>query len=56
VAASWAGPGLVESARVVKSYRKRMREYAEMSYLDVWYARIDERTCSTRIRRRWESA
>ena len=33
-----------ESARaVVKSYRKRMREYAEMSYLDVWYARIDER-------------
>jgi uncharacterized protein (DUF2252 family) len=32
-----------ESARaVVKSYRKRMREYAEMSYLDVWYARIDE--------------
>jgi uncharacterized protein (DUF2252 family) len=33
-----------EMARaVVKSYRKRMREYAEMSYLDVWYARIDER-------------
>ena len=33
-----------ESARaVVKSYRKRMREYAEMNYLDVWYARIDER-------------
>jgi uncharacterized protein (DUF2252 family) len=33
-----------ESARaVVKSYRKRMREYAEMSYLDVWYARISER-------------
>jgi uncharacterized protein (DUF2252 family) len=32
-----------ESARaVVKSYRKKMREYAEMSYLDVWYARIDE--------------
>jgi uncharacterized protein (DUF2252 family) len=32
-----------ESARaVVKSYRKRMREYARMSYLDVWYARIDE--------------
>ena len=27
---------------VVKSYRKRMREYAEMSRLDVWYARIDE--------------
>src|SRR5262245_8820106 len=33
-----------ESARaVVKSYRKRMREYAEMNCLDVWYARIDER-------------
>jgi uncharacterized protein (DUF2252 family) len=33
-----------EGARaVVKSYRKRMREYAKMSYLDVWYARIDER-------------
>jgi uncharacterized protein (DUF2252 family) len=31
-----------ETARaVVKSYRKRMREYAEMNYLDVWYARID---------------
>jgi uncharacterized protein (DUF2252 family) len=33
-----------EGARAaVKSYRKRMREYAEMNYLDVWYARIDER-------------
>jgi uncharacterized protein (DUF2252 family) len=33
-----------ESARaVVRSYRKRMREYAEMNYLDVWYARIEER-------------
>jgi uncharacterized protein (DUF2252 family) len=33
-----------ESARaVVQSYRTRMREYAEMNYLDVWYARIDER-------------
>jgi len=27
----------------VRSYRKRMREYARMSYLDVWYSRIDER-------------
>jgi uncharacterized protein (DUF2252 family) len=26
----------------VRSYRKRMREYAEMRTLDVWYARIDE--------------
>jgi uncharacterized protein (DUF2252 family) len=33
-----------DSARAaVRSYRKRMREYAEMSYLDVWYSRIDER-------------
>jgi uncharacterized protein (DUF2252 family) len=33
-----------ESARaVVKGYRERMREYAEMNYLDVWYSRIDER-------------
>src|SRR4051794_19027206 len=32
------------SARAaVRSYRKRIREYAEMSYLDVWYSRIDER-------------
>ena len=28
---------------IVRSYRKRMREYAEMRYLDVWYSRIDER-------------
>jgi uncharacterized protein (DUF2252 family) len=27
----------------VRSYRKRMRRYAEMGWLDVWYARIDER-------------
>jgi uncharacterized protein (DUF2252 family) len=26
----------------VKSYRKRMREYARMGHLDVWYSRIDE--------------
>jgi len=33
-----------ESAQaLVRSYRKRMREYAEMSYLDVWYSKIDER-------------
>lgn len=32
-----------ESARaVVRSYRKRMREYARMPHLDVWYSRIDE--------------
>ncbi|MFO0695736.1 MAG: DUF2252 domain-containing protein [Polyangiales bacterium] len=28
---------------VVRSYRKRMREYAEMGHLAVWYSRIDER-------------
>jgi uncharacterized protein (DUF2252 family) len=28
---------------VVRSYRKRMRRYAEMGYLQVWYDRIDER-------------
>lgn len=33
-----------ESVRaLVRSYRKRIREYTEMSYLDVWYSRIDER-------------
>jgi uncharacterized protein (DUF2252 family) len=32
-----------EAARAtVKSYRKRMREYAEMGSLAVWYSRIDE--------------
>jgi uncharacterized protein (DUF2252 family) len=33
-----------DSARAaVRSYRKRMREFAQMRYLDVWYSRIDER-------------
>ncbi len=32
-----------EAARAcVKSYRKRMRRYAEMGHLEVWYDRIDE--------------
>lgn len=32
-----------ESARaVVRSYRRRMRGFAERGYLDVWYSRIDE--------------
>ena len=32
-----------ESARAaVRSYRKRMREYARMGHLDVWYARLGE--------------
>lgn len=40
---------------IVRSYRKRMRRYAEMGYLDIWYDRIDERavleTLSPRARR-----
>ena len=32
-----------EAARAaVRTYRKRMREYAEMGNMEVWYARIDE--------------
>lgn len=27
---------------IVRSYRERMRRFAEMSYLGVWYSRIDE--------------
>ncbi len=45
-----------EAARaIVRSYRKRMRRYAEMGYLQIWYDRIDERavldTLSPRARR-----
>ena len=29
--------------QAVKVYRKRMRDYAELGYLELWYARIDER-------------
>ena len=32
---------------VVRSYRKRMREYAEMGNLEVWYSRIDEASLLT---------
>jgi uncharacterized protein (DUF2252 family) len=43
---------------VVRAYRKRIRRFAEMSYLDVWYNRIDEQavleTLSPRMRRRTE--
>jgi len=28
---------------IVRSYRKRMRRYAEMGYLQIWYERIDGR-------------
>ena len=40
---------------IVRSYRKRMRRYAEMGFLQIWYDRIDERavldTLSPRARR-----
>lgn len=40
---------------IVRSYRKRMRRYAEMGYLAIWYDRIDERavldTLSPKARR-----
>jgi hypothetical protein len=42
----------------VQSYRRRMRRYAEMGYLGVWYDRIDERavldTLSPKVRKRAE--
>jgi uncharacterized protein (DUF2252 family) len=42
----------------VRAYRKRIRRYAEMGYLEVWYDRIDERavldTLSTPARRNAE--
>ncbi|OFX06068.1 MAG: hypothetical protein A3D94_01890 [Alphaproteobacteria bacterium RIFCSPHIGHO2_12_FULL_66_14] len=44
----------------VRSYRKRIRRFAEMGYLEVWYNRIDERavmdTLSAKARRRAERA
>jgi hypothetical protein len=37
--------GAQDAARAcVRSYRKRIRRYAEMGYLDVWYDHIDDRT------------
>jgi len=43
---------------VVRSYRERMREYAEMGHLQVWYSQIGERdvlaTLSPKARRRAE--
>lgn len=40
---------------IVRSYRKRMRRYADMGHLQIWYDRIDERavldTLSPRARR-----
>lgn len=48
-----AAEGAAQS--IVRSYRKRMRRYADMGYLQIWYDRIDERavldTLSPRARR-----
>lgn len=48
-----------EAARaVVEAYRRRIRRYAEMGFLEVWYDRIDDRTildaAPPRLRRRTE--
>ena len=60
VSARFSGGGKNQAAdaarRAVRSYRKRIRRFAEMGYLDVWYNRIDERaildTLSPKIQRR----
>ena len=31
---------------VVRAYRERMREYARMGYLELWYSRMTRTTCS----------
>ena len=45
---------------IVRSYRKRIRRFAEMGHLEVWYNRIDEQavldTLSAKARRRAERA
>jgi len=45
---------------IVRSYRKRIRRYADMGYLEVWYDRIDEQailgTLSPKVRKRAERA
>lgn len=47
VTVRFMGGGKAEAAEAasacVQSYRRRMRRYAEMSYLEVWYDSIDER-------------
>ena len=35
--------GETAARRVVKTYRKRMRHYAKMGHLELWYATIDDR-------------
>jgi uncharacterized protein (DUF2252 family) len=59
VAARFMGGDKAEAAEAaaacVASYRRRMRRYAEMSYLEVWYDSIDEQrvldALSPRVRR-----
>jgi uncharacterized protein (DUF2252 family) len=59
VAARFMGGDKAEAAEAaaacVQSYRRRMRRYAEMSYLEVWYDTIDEQrvldALSPRVRR-----
>jgi len=45
---------------IVRSYRKRIRRYAGMGYLEVWYDRLDEQstlnTLSPKVRKRAERA
>jgi uncharacterized protein (DUF2252 family) len=47
VAARFMGADKVQAEEaaqaIVQSYRKRVRRYAEMGFLQVWYERIDER-------------
>lgn len=53
-----AATGEAAVRAMVAQYRKRMRRYAEMSFLDVWYDRIDDRrildACPPRLKRRTE--
>jgi uncharacterized protein (DUF2252 family) len=62
VAAQFMGGDMDEAAdaarAIVRSYRKRIRGFAQMGYLEVWYNRIDERavldSLSPKVRRRAE--
>ena len=47
----------VAARAIVRFYRKRMRRYAEMGFLEVWYDRIDDGvldTLSPKVRKRAE--
>jgi uncharacterized protein (DUF2252 family) len=62
VAARFMGASKAEAAEAaaacVRAYRRRMRRYAEMGYLEVWYDTLDEQrvlaTLSPRVRRNAE--